>query len=460
MCSNGSDIYSRPSDMSHEFSARWNSGREQIKPHWTPDGSHIVFGHQGRIYVVDANGSELRCLSGSSEVLNIYSETTEIDFSPTVSPDGSRVAYTTLRYATGGLYEHTYEIASQAIDRSDRQRLTHNAQDDFSPAWSPDGSWIAFISEREDGPRLMTVVPDGSAQRIVAPSVDVQPWPPLWSSEGHRLAFVGEKREVATVEYVDSYVASRPVTETAEFEILRESLYTVKPDGSDLREILWVEDPESEPRTRKSVSDLGQPEEDIRSIRWSLDGSQLAFVARYYGEPDAIYIASSDGAKTKKILEISRTEQYQRDGYAGIQDLTWSEDGTRINFEAGGLTVVVSEGYVHSLASVYSVAADGTDLRIVVDKEDLNERPRWGDKLVKDGPAQLIRYTYSNNANVPQEYQGRILATVPWGEHEEKALVRTANNRLVPANPHPSAVSTSADLCSDDLLVPERRKRG
>ena len=36
-----------------------------MTPHWTPDGSHIVFGHEGRIYVVDAEGSDLRSLSGS-----------------------------------------------------------------------------------------------------------------------------------------------------------------------------------------------------------------------------------------------------------------------------------------------------------------------------------------------------------------------------------------------------------
>ena len=91
------------------------------------------------------------------------------------------MAFTTLRYAKGDLYQHTYEIATQAIDGSDRERLTDNSWDDVSPAWSPDGSRVAFISYREEGPRIYTMALDGSDQHSIAPSVEPLAHPPVWS---------------------------------------------------------------------------------------------------------------------------------------------------------------------------------------------------------------------------------------------------------------------------------------
>lgn len=134
LCQTGGDIYSQPYDMTGDFIRRWSVGEAQYRPQWTPTGSHIVFGHAGSIFVVDVKGSELRSLSGSYESAGYYTETEEIDFSPTLSPDGRQVAYTTLRYAEGGLYGHTYEIATQTINGKERRRVTVNFWNDVSPS--------------------------------------------------------------------------------------------------------------------------------------------------------------------------------------------------------------------------------------------------------------------------------------------------------------------------------------
>ena len=84
-CDTG-DIYNKVYDQSGEYSSRWFDGSAQLTPHWTPDGSHILFGYEGRIFVVDAAGSDLRSLSGTFQPAHLYSQTAEIDFSPTVSP--------------------------------------------------------------------------------------------------------------------------------------------------------------------------------------------------------------------------------------------------------------------------------------------------------------------------------------------------------------------------------------
>jgi len=431
-CSTG-DIYNQPYDQSGEYSFRWYNGREQLTPQWTPDGSHIIFGHAGRIYVVDAEGSNLRSLSGSFRPAHLYSETAEIDFSPSVSPDGSEVAFTTLRYATGSLREHTYEIATQAIDGSDRVRLTNNDWDDVSPSWSPDGARIAYVSYGTDGPRVFTIVPDGSDPISVAPTKNVESSAPKWSPDGSRLAFVVAEWESAEVKWLDTYHSrTMPTLKVSQYNISRESIYIVGPDGSNLTKLKWATELPSEPRTRVG-SDLGSPEEDVTTFRWSPDGGEIAFVARYYGEPDGIFVASADGSEVRQIFDLSITAENKYDEVGWILDIAWSPDGSRISFEAGGTTRWFDRGYSHPVASVYSIGVDGSQLHLAIDKDDLTDYLRWADKLVGAGPKRIVRYTESTGPNVGSDVWGRILSTIPWGQSNEQVLVRLEDDRVVPA---------------------------
>ena len=255
-------------DQSGDFSHRWHRGRGADSSQWTPDGSRILFSHAGRIYVVEADGTELTSLSGSYEPAHLYSPTAEIDFSPTLSPDGSRVAYSTLKYAKGELYDHRYEIAVQPIDGSERVRLTKNDRDDIAPAWAPDGSLIVFLSPGANygNYRIFAISPDGSGERPVAPSVSAICCALMWSPDGSRLAFIGERRETGPLEWVDTY-GSGPSKYTREIKpdyvFGRQSIYTVKADGSGLVELAWSENPNSPPKTRFGRTELGEPAEGL-----------------------------------------------------------------------------------------------------------------------------------------------------------------------------------------------------
>ena len=438
------DIYTSSHDLSYAFSDRWRRGNGADLSLWTPDGSRILFSHAGRIYVVDANGTELASLSGSYEPAGLSSKTAEIDFSPTLSPDGSRVAYSTLRYAEGGLWDHRYEIAIQPIDGSDRVRLTENDRDDIVPSWSPDGSLIAFMSPKargevgyREGYRVFAMSPDGSGEREIAPSVSALCCALMWSSDGGRLAFIGERRETGPLEWVDISGISDPPKREAkvmpDYEFRRQSIYTVKADGSGLVELAWSENPNSPPKTRVGSYELRAPEEGVSALRWSPDGERVAFVARRYGDKDGIYVADADGADVRRILDVADVEDCKSGVDYSLLEIRWSPDGSRIEFVAGRHSFRDDTG-CRPAADAYSVSPNGSDLRALsardIDHYYLRSREDVGGG---SGPKRIVRYEERYNPNAAREMKERLLSTMPWDGSSETLLVKIVDGRLTSA---------------------------
>ena len=68
-------------------------------------------------------------------------ENTVMDIRPSISPDGTRIAFVTTR--TGN-----YEIFTMNIDGSDVRRITDSEERDDYPVWHPDGQHLVVVSER------------------------------------------------------------------------------------------------------------------------------------------------------------------------------------------------------------------------------------------------------------------------------------------------------------------------
>ncbi|HVG45919.1 MAG TPA: hypothetical protein VM890_14355, partial [Longimicrobium sp.] len=101
------------------------------------------------------------------------------------SPDGSWVVFESDRAS----FRDLYRIAP---DGSGLRRLTENREGNFDPAVSPDGRWIAFASSRDGDAEIYVMRADGGGQRRLT-AFHRDDWGPRWTPAGRTLAFLSNR---------------------------------------------------------------------------------------------------------------------------------------------------------------------------------------------------------------------------------------------------------------------------
>jgi Tol biopolymer transport system component len=216
----------------------------------------------------------------------------DFDGEPAWSPDGTAIAYRT----SGG------EIRVMNADGTENRRIG----DGFHPVWSPDGTELAFYADGGQGgrPAIFVMESDGTRVRKISESAGGDR-DPAWSPDGTVIAF------------------------TRDDDAGRSGLYLMAPDGSEVR------------RLTDLPGSVYQP-------AWSPDGSMIAFIWYASGGND-VYVIGTDGQGLRRVTDVPDGE---------VHSPSWSPDGSNIAF-------VVMHGGVPPSSEIDVVGVDGSERALV-----------------------------------------------------------------------------------------------
>jgi hypothetical protein len=249
-----------------------------------------------------------------------------------------------------------FSIFARDIDTGAERLVLGNEQFDISaPVWSPDGSKIAFHSERYGNFDIYVMNSDGSSIRFVTRNPEPDTFP-SWSPDGHTLAFYSWRDGSYNLYTVD--VLTEQQTQLTD-SLAAETSPVWSPNGKSIayesnergNTDIYILDVST--RVTRRLTNFGADDE---RPKWSPNGTRLVFVSKQDGDYE-VYTINVDGSNPTQLTFNNYTDAFP----------AWSANGSKIIHEAWHNTGI----------DLFIMNADGSEQHEITDTSDRERFPNW-----------------------------------------------------------------------------------
>jgi dipeptidyl aminopeptidase/acylaminoacyl peptidase len=191
------DIWVMDGDGSNETNLTNTLDVNEGQPAWSADGTRIAYTSDGDevggfsdIWVMNADGSAQTNITPTApDGDNVH------EYQPSWAPSGTQIVF--VRQIPGEVISEQPDIFVMDTDPAtdDATNITESDASEIDPAWSPDGTKIAFAGVRNQGFEIVTMDPDGQNELILTgDAFDGDDRAPDWSADSTKVAFMKQSQ--------------------------------------------------------------------------------------------------------------------------------------------------------------------------------------------------------------------------------------------------------------------------